>query len=159
MSWTTTPTTHASTTVLPPRGFLLALLAQVPAMVMQWPWQPHLVELAAGVILIACGVVMNVWAERLFRSKATGVCPFSPATAVVARGPYRVSRNPMYLGLVAISVGLTLATGVLSNIGMSAGLAIWLKYAYVLPEEAFMRARFGAAYDAYASRTSRWLLF
>lgn len=96
-------------TLLPPRGFLLALLAQVPLIAGRWPLQPHSLEVVAGAALIALGVLLNVWAERLFRWGATGVCPFSPATVLVKRGPFRLSRNPMYLGLVAISAGVTLA--------------------------------------------------
>jgi protein-S-isoprenylcysteine O-methyltransferase Ste14 len=145
--------------LLPPRGFLLALLAQVPVIVSNWPLQPNSLEMVAGAALIAWGVLLNIWAERLFRWGATGVCPFSPATVLVRRGPFKLSRNPMYLGLIAISVGVTLATGVFSNIWISVALAIWLHYAYVLPEEEFMHERFGADYEQYTERVPRWMLF
>jgi protein-S-isoprenylcysteine O-methyltransferase Ste14 len=145
--------------LLPPRGFLLALLAQVPVIVSNWPLQPNPLEMVAGAALIAWGALLNIWAERLFRWGATGVCPFSPATALVRRGPFKLSRNPMYLGLIAISVGVTLATGVFSNTWISVALAIWLHYAYVLPEEDFMHDRFGAEYKQYTERVPRWMLF
>jgi protein-S-isoprenylcysteine O-methyltransferase Ste14 len=145
--------------LLPPRGFLLALLAQVPLIASKWPLQPNSLEIVAGAVLIAWGVLLNIWAERLFKWGATGVCPFSPATVLVKRGPFRLSRNPMYLGLIAISVGVTLATGAFSNIWISFALAIWLHYAYVLPEEHFMHNRFGAEYEQYTERVPRWMLF
>lgn len=145
--------------LLPPRGLLLALLAQIPLIASKWPLEPNSPEMVAGAVLIAWGVLLNIWAERLFRWGATGVCPFSPATVLVKRGPFRLSRNPMYLGLIAISVGVTLATGALSNIWISVAFAIWLHYAYVLPEEHFMHDRFGAEYEQYAERVPRWMLF
>jgi len=156
---TVAPSANRPKMLLPPRGFLLALLAQVPAIVSNWPLRPNSLEVAAGAALIAWGVLLNILADRLFRREATGVCPFSPATVLVARGPFKLSRNPMYLGLIAISVGVTLTTGVFSNIWISVAFAIWLKYAYVLPEEEFMHDRFGAEYEKYAERVPRWMLF
>lgn len=155
---TATSSANRPKMLLPPRGFLLALLSQVPLLASSWPLQPNPLEMAAGAALIACGVLLNIWAERLFRWGATGVCPFSPATVLVRRGPYNLSRNPMYLGLIAISVGVTLATGVFPNIWISVALAIWLHYAYVLPEEEFMHDRFGAEYEKYTERVPRWIL-
>lgn len=146
-------------TLLPPRGFLLALLAQIPLIASKWPLQPNSLGVVAGVALVAWGVLLNIWAERLFRWSATAVCPFSPATVLVTRGPFRLSRNPMYLGLIAISAGATLATGAFSNIWISVALAVWLHYAYVLPEEHFMHDRFGVEYEQYMARVPRWMLF
>lgn len=143
--------------LLPPRGFLLALLSHVPLLVSHWPLHPNPLPMAAGAALIAWGVLLNVWAERLFRSAATGICPFSTATVLVKRGPFRLSRNPMYLGLVAICAGVTLATGVFANLWISVALAVWLHHAYILREEEFMRARFGAEYEEYAGRVPRWI--
>lgn len=154
-----TPSTRRPQTLLPPRGFVLALVAQVPFMVSNWPLHPYLLEGATGATLIVCGVFLNICSERLFQRTGTGVRPFSPATELVRRGPFRLSRNPMYLGMIAISVGLTLATGVLANIWISAALAIWLHHAYVLPEEEFVHDRFGTEYQEYAGRVPRWMLF
>ena len=151
--------THRRTALLPPRGLLLALAAQAPLAAAAWPLRPAWPELAIGGLLLCAGIVLNVWAERLFRRAATGVCPFSPASTLVRHGPYRLFRHPMYLGLVAMSAGVALATGVLANLWSSVAFAIWLHYAYVLPEEDFLRARFGAAFDAYAAAVPRWLLF
>jgi protein-S-isoprenylcysteine O-methyltransferase Ste14 len=156
---TVTPSIHRPPTVLPPRGLLLNLLAQAPLVATNWPLQPTLFEILAGTVLIASGAILNIWAERLFRWSATGVCPFSPASVLVQSGPFTLSRNPMYLGLVAISTGATLITGVLPNMWISVAYAIWLHYAFILPEEDFLRNQFGAAYDDYSKRIPRWMLF
>lgn len=142
----------------PPHGFLLALLAQGPAIAGNWPLQPSVIEVAGGTALLVWGLLWNIWAEKLFRRAATGICPFSPATTLVKGGPFRISRNPMYVGMVAMSAGIALTTGILSNAWISVALAIWLNYAFILPEEAFLRRGFGAEYDDFAQRVPRWLL-
>ena len=143
---------------LPPRGLLLALLAQLPLIAHQWPLSPSGFEVIVGGLLITLGGVLNVWSARLFERATVGICPFSPAAMLVEGGPFALSRNPMYVGLVALSLGLGVSTGVLANVWVTVAFAIWLHHAYVLPEERFLRDRFGPAYDAYAKRVPRWML-
>lgn len=153
-----TAVSYRQSSVLPPRGLLLALVAQLPLIVSSWPLRPSLVETLAGVVLVAAGAVLNVWSARLFERHDAGICPFSSTSSLVTDGPFTRSRHPMYLGLVAISLGLTVATGVLANIWISVAFGIWLHYAYVLPEEKFLSDRFGLAYDEYCTRVPRWML-
>lgn len=149
---------YRQSSILPPRGLLLALLGQVPLILANWPLRPGVIELSAGCVLLAAGIALNGWSAGAFRRGDVGICPFSPAPVLVTEGPFRLSRNPMYLGLVAIAAGLTLATGVAANAWVTVAFAIWLNHAYVLPEERFLRERFGAAFDSYARRVPRWLL-
>jgi protein-S-isoprenylcysteine O-methyltransferase Ste14 len=148
---------YGQTSILPPRGLLLALLAQAPLVAAHWPLAPSLVEAISGGVLVIAGAALNVGSARLFERKSVGICPFSSAPVLVTTGPFALSRHPMYVGLVALSAGLTLLTGVLANVWISVAFAIWLHHSYVLPEERFLRDRFGAAYDAYAERVPRWL--
>lgn len=152
-----TTTDYANTTlrVRPPRAFLIAIAAQLPVLVITPPRFSALSIAVAGVVA-AMGSMMVVWAERLFQSHSVGVCPFSEAPVLVRRGPYRVTRNPMYLGLVTIHLAVILATGALANIWSSLAFAMWLHYEYVIPEEAFLRERFGNAFDNYAADVPRW---
>jgi protein-S-isoprenylcysteine O-methyltransferase Ste14 len=105
----------------------------------------------------AAGVVLNVWAERLFRKSGVGVCPFSPVPNLVITGPYRFTRNPMYLGMVLLSASWPLMMGLYWNLWPAAALAAWLHFRFVLPEEEFLRGRLGVSYLEYASRNPRWL--
>jgi len=148
---------YRQSSILPPRGLLLALLAQLPLILSNWPLGPSLLEVLAGAVLIATRATLNIWSARLFEQRDVGICPFSPTPALVIDGPFALSRHPMYLGLVALAVGATLATGVLANIWISVAFAIWLHYAYVLPEERFLRHQFGPGYDAYCERVPRWV--
>lgn len=154
----TTASPYAQSSTLPPRGLLFALLGQVPLIIGHWPLQPTLLELLTGAALIAAGIAVDVWADVLFKRDAVGVRPFSTTPVLVTRGPFALSRHPMYLGLVAIALGTAIAAGVLANVWVAVAFSIWLHYAYVLPEERFLRNRFGAAYEEYCRRVPRWLL-
>ncbi len=121
------------------------------------PLRPSTAEVVAGALLLAAGSVLNIWSERLFRNNDVGVCPFTRVPALVTRGPYRVTRNPMYLGLVCLNLGVTLLSGVLANLWSSIALFIWLHYAFVLPEEAFLHQEMGDLFDTYAEGRPRWL--
>jgi protein-S-isoprenylcysteine O-methyltransferase Ste14 len=144
--------------VLPPKGLLIALVAQIPLLMSEMPLRLAILSGAAGGILLAGGFVLNVWAERLFKRDNVGICPFTPAAILVRRGPYRVTRNPMYLGLIMITAGVAVLTGVLANLWSAVALSIWLHYAFVLPEEVFLRRELGRDFEAYVSRVPRWLL-
>jgi protein-S-isoprenylcysteine O-methyltransferase Ste14 len=143
--------------VLPPRGLLIALASQLPLLAATGLRRPSVPELALGIGLLLVGCALNVWAERLFRRHDVGVCPFTRVPVLVERGPYRMTRNPMYLGLVALNLSASFLTGVLPNLWSSVAFALWLHYAFVLPEEAYLRREQGAAFAEYARRVPRWL--
>lgn len=141
----------------PPRALLYSILVQVPMALLLWPPSHSAVLVSFGIALLVAGSVLNVWSVKLFESHETGVCPFSRVGNLVRVGPYRISRNPMYLGLVLFSAGIALATGFPGNLWAAAALALYLHYGFVLREEDFLRERLGARYLEYASRTSRWI--
>lgn len=147
----------ARSRLLPPRGLLLSLLVQGPLILLLWP--PHLAGriVFLGTAMLTGGVVLNFWADRLFKRNGVAVCPFGIVPKLISDGPYRLSRNPMYLGMVLISTAVPLITGVYLNLWAPAALAIWLHIRFVLPEEEFLRKRLGTQYLLYASRNSRWL--
>ena len=143
--------------ILPPRALLLSLAAQIPGLVWFWPRVWSLTDFAVGVVLLASGCLLNVAAVLAFRRNGNGVCPFSPVTDLALTGPYRFTRNPMYLGLVLISAGAALAGGVRWNLWPAATLGVWLHFRFVLREEAFLYERLGVKYLMYASQTPRWI--
>jgi protein-S-isoprenylcysteine O-methyltransferase Ste14 len=149
---------RAPSTILPPRGLLIALLCQLPLLFGQeFPLRTGLLGPATGLVLILFGAVLNIWADRLFKRAAVGVRPFSDTPRLVTDGPFALTRSPMYVGLVAVCAGFALVTGVYANLWVAAAYAIWLHFAYVVPEERFLCERFGPAFAAYAQRVPRWL--
>jgi protein-S-isoprenylcysteine O-methyltransferase Ste14 len=143
--------------ILPPKGLLIAIAAQTPLLVSGWPLHPSATEITAGAMFVIAGIVANVWSEKLFRTSDVGVCPFTHVPVLIARGPYRLTRNPMYVGLVCLNVGLTLMSGVLANVWSSIAFWIWLHYEFVRPEEDFLRQELGGSYDQYAAQVARWV--
>lgn len=110
-----------------------------------------------GWVLIAAGFGLAIWAERLFTRAGTGVRPFTTSTALVAAGPYRFTRNPMYLGMMLALLGCCVFTGSLSSF-LVVPVCFWLiRTRFVLREEEHMEAAFGDDYLAYKQRVRRWL--
>ena len=142
---------------LPPRMFAVSLALQAPGIALTWPPRPNAVELAAGGALIALGLALNLWADATFKRAEVVVVPFGATPRLVDDGPFGFSRNPMYLGMTMASAGFAIASGVLVDLVFAAALALWLHWAYVLPEERFLSERFGPQYESYCRRTPRWL--
>jgi protein-S-isoprenylcysteine O-methyltransferase Ste14 len=137
---------------------LIALVAQLPLALADLPLRPFTVEITAGMLLLLAGLAINLWAERQFRHAGVGVCPFSPVHVVVETGPYRFTRNPMYVGLVALCLSAVLPTGVPLNAWTAVDYAIWLHRRFILPEEQFLLRERGESYAAYLRRVPRWLV-
>lgn len=115
------------------------------------------VLLVAGWLLIALGLGVMLSAIWTFTRARTSVLPFRPATAMVTSGPYRLSRNPMYVGLTLLYVGLSLLAGMAWPLVMLP-LALWALTALVIRrEEQYLGSAFGAEYAAYRQRVRRWI--
>jgi protein-S-isoprenylcysteine O-methyltransferase Ste14 len=83
--------------------------------------------------------------------------PWKPTTSIIERGPFRITRNPMYLQMVLVCIGVAIA---LMNIWlfMLTPLCAWLlQRTAIIPEERYLEVKFGDAYLDYKSRVPRWL--
>jgi protein-S-isoprenylcysteine O-methyltransferase Ste14 len=110
-----------------------------------------------GLVLCMLVAVWNGWALSLMAANRTAILPGGAARTVLDRGPFRVSRNPLYLGLIALDAGLALlwpSAWALLLVPVGILLLVW---GAILPEERYLRAKFGAEYDAYCRRVRRWL--
>lgn len=87
----------------------------------------------------------------------TNVRPDRPTTAVVSTGPYRISRNPMYVSLCALQVGIALLIDGLMPLLFLIPLALTLHFGVIRREERYLEAKFGPDYIAFKSRVRRWL--
>jgi protein-S-isoprenylcysteine O-methyltransferase Ste14 len=110
-----------------------------------------------GWVLIVAGVGLALWAERLFSRAGTGVRPFTTSTAVVASGPYRFTRNPMYLGMMLVLLGGFVLAGSIGGVLVIPVFFWWIHTRFVLPEEDHMEAALGDDYLAFKRRVRRWL--
>jgi protein-S-isoprenylcysteine O-methyltransferase Ste14 len=150
-------TDRAEVKVLPPFVLLAALVAQgvlwslAPARML-----PTLVALALGLAVIAGSVVLAIVAAREIVRAGTALDVRKTTTALVESGVFRFSRNPVYLSMVLLVVGVGLAL----NSFWSLLLAVPTSYALYLVairfEERYLEAKFGDAYRAYRERVPRW---
>ncbi len=123
-----------------------------------WPRLPGLPLPALGAALVAIGVAPPVLAALLFRREGTEINPTSPANRrLVTAGPYRFTRNPMYLGLVVITLGIAFWVGAWPMFAAPLAVFITCNWVHIPFEEAKMRRQFPAAFDAYTGRTRRWI--
>lgn len=116
----------------------------------------HVAATLGGVVL-GGGLWLDFWSLGRFRRAGTSALPFRPASSFVAVGPYRFTRNPMYLGitLVVIGLGFLLDSAWVLLAAFVGAAAI---QAFVIPrEERYLERRFGASYLDYKGRVRRWL--
>lgn len=112
---------------------------------------------ALGGILITCGAVLARSAIVKFKSMGTTVRPDQASSALVIAGPYKITRNPMYLGLALVYAGISIADQSLwALILLPVVLAIIQRRA-IEREEAFLERRFGADYRRYKENVGRWI--
>ncbi|MCR9071589.1 MAG: isoprenylcysteine carboxylmethyltransferase family protein [Alphaproteobacteria bacterium] len=110
-----------------------------------------------GLALISAGLALGLWCVLLFRKAGTAVEPYKPSTAIVSSGPYRFSRNPIYVALTAISVGIGLWMNSAWMLGLLLPTLVIMRIAVIGPEERYLEAKFGAEYRDYKARVRRWL--
>lgn len=108
-------------------------------------------------LLLAAGVGVTGAAIRGFRAARTSLVPVRPATALVVAGPYRFTRNPMYLGLASLTAGVALLVNSAWVLVLLAGAVAVTQRAVILPEERYLQRRFGDSYRRYCAGVRRWL--
>ena len=122
--------------------------------------EPPSWRLALGVIggvLVALGAALTVSGAVTFRRAKTEIPPIFPASTLVEWGPYRFTRNPMYVGFTVAYVGFALLLNVLWAL-VFLPIVVWIiARGAIAREEAYLKRRFGAEYEAYCRRVGRWL--
>lgn len=151
---------HAGVVAPPPLLYLGALLAglgldRLAGLPDLGP--ETLPRLLAGGALGLAGAAVALPALLGFRRAGTHAEPWKPSSALVTGGVYRVTRNPMYLGLSLLYLGLALAAGSLGALALLPPLLLLVRYGVIGREERYLEARFGEDYRAYRSRVRRWL--
>ena len=121
------------------------------------PLPPSPVMAGLGWLLIAAFVVWNGWALVTIAKHRTALLPGGETTVVIDRGPFAMSRNPLYIGLLVGSAGVGLVVGSLwALIALPLEWAL-LRWGAVVPEEQYLAAKFGMTYTEYTGRVRRWL--
>ncbi len=111
----------------------------------------------SGLVFVLGGILLVLWAARLFGQAGTPIKPFQEASALVIRGPYRLTRNPMYVGMVTVLVGIAVLLGSLSPVIIIPLFVALMDWRFIRVEEAALERTFGAKYGDYKARVRRWL--
>lgn len=109
-----------------------------------------------GFLILAAGVAFIVYCRALFIRHHTPIKPFETSNTLILVGPYRYTRNPIYLTMILSLLGLAWAFGSLSPFALVPLFAWVLTSRFIVREEAMLRARFGEQYDAYCRTVGRW---
>lgn len=112
---------------------------------------------ALALTLIVGGLLLDGMAAGLFRRRGTAVEPWKPSTALVIEGPYRFSRNPIYVGFAVTYVGLAVAMNSWVALLLLLPCLVVVDRFVIRREERYLSAKFGAGYEAYRGRVRRWL--
>ncbi len=111
----------------------------------------------AGALLSVAGAVMMLAAAGLFRRLGTNVRPSRPTSLIATTGPYRWTRNPMYLGMALIYVGLAIGFDGPIAFVLLPFVLIVIQTQVIAREERYLEAKFGDDYRRYKAKVRRWL--
>src|SRR5262249_48593586 len=145
--------------VRPPVAWMLALIAGVAA---DWLYPLRFVPASVpgawvGGAIFVLAFALAIWAVVTIRKARTQVETYKPTTTILADGPYRFTRNPIYLAMVLGLIGLAIAFDSLWILVTLALFYLVIRYGVVAREEAYLERKFGEVYLGYKSRVRRWL--
>jgi protein-S-isoprenylcysteine O-methyltransferase Ste14 len=149
---------HSGVFLPPP---LLYALVFIGGVLLQRVWPvpmlPPTIGRAAGIACILSGVTLEVWSIRTFWRAGTSVIPVRPSTAIVTGGPFRFSRNPIYVALALLYLGATFWLNTLWPLLLFPVLLFLVQIYVIAREERYLERKFGGEYLEYKSRVRRWL--
>ncbi|TCN28410.1 methyltransferase family protein [Sinorhizobium americanum] len=150
---------NSGAVVRPPIAWVLAVVAGIVFdAVFPLPFlSPDVPAGWLGAIVFLAGLAMLIWAAATFRRAGTHIQTVEPTTKIVEDGPYRYSRNPIYIGMFVGLIGLALAFDSLWLLFMLVPFYFVIRYGVVAREEAYLERKFGDLYRAYKTRVRRWL--
>ena len=143
---------------LPPP--IWALIYVLVAAAVSWAlgWPPGLTNAPLGIALVLLGWAPPLWAVVKFRQAGTELNPTSPQNKkLVVSGPYGLTRNPMYLGLTVVTLGIALWVGAWPMFLAPVAVFATANWVHIPFEEAKMRRQFGAQFDDYTAKVRRWI--
>lgn len=142
--------------ILPPHYFLASLILIVTIASFE-PFRLTHWFTCLGALPILAGLILAVFASRQFSKAGTNIVPLTESTALVTDGMFRVSRNPMYLGMTLVLAGTALMMGGAFCWLIVAAFVAIIRQRFILREEPLMQQTFGEAYTQYLTEVRRWL--
>ncbi|MCA1368031.1 isoprenylcysteine carboxylmethyltransferase family protein [Bradyrhizobium sp. BRP14] len=138
-------------------------LAAVVSFTLDWlyplPLLPEAIPASwlLGAIIFLAGLGLLIWSAATLRRAGTHIQTVQPTTTIVEEGPYRYSRNPIYIGMFLGLIGLAIGFDSLWFLVLLVPFYLIIRYGVVAREEAYLERKFGDIYLAYQARVRRWL--
>lgn len=151
--------TRPRTRILPPLPYMAAIAGG-------WWLDRHVLPLqvsigevgqALGWTLASLGFVLFAWSVVTMRRHRTTVNPFGANAALCTDGPFRFSRNPIYLGDWFVLLGSALIMSSVWPVMFAPAIWLIIRHGVIRHEEAYLESRFGDTYRAYRNQVRRWL--
>ena len=145
--------------IRPPIALLIAFVLGIA---LDWlsplPFVPASIpRVLTGGAVFAAGLALAIWAIVTIRRAGTEVETTKPTTAIVTGGPFRVTRNPIYTGMLLGLVGLAIGFDSLWIFAALIPFYLVIRYGVIAREEAYLERKFGDDYRGYRSQVRRWL--
>lgn len=144
--------------ILPPTDFIIFLLLSI---ILHFIFPIKRIVFSPysylGIVLIIFGIVMNIWSDSLFKKKKTTVKPYENPAVLEISGPFQISRHPMYLGMPAILLGVSLMLGSIIAFIFPFLFVIVMEIKFIRFEEKNLEKIFGKKYLEYRKKVRRWI--
>lgn len=142
----------------PPLIYLIALVAGlVVNRIYSARLLPRSVPRSSGLSLVLGGFLIGLLGLREMRRVETNVSPYKPSTGIVASGPYRFTRNPIYVGFTLMYLGISALANALWPVLLLPGVLTLMNRGVIDREEAYLERKFGEEYLSYKERARRWI--
>src|SRR5213592_1124093 len=145
--------------IRPPLVYLTSLVSgAVIQLATPFPFLPGTLAVPLGAPLVVVAIALFAYSVTTFRAAGTGVpAARKPTTVIVRTGPYRFSRNPIYLAFSLLQLGISIWVNSVWLLATLAGAAALIHYVVIRREEQYLERRFGAQYLDYKASVRRWL--
>ena len=144
--------------IMPPTFFLILLLLSIGFYflfpIFKFVFSPYNY---LGIVLIVFGIIINIWTDTIFKKKQTTVKPHEIPNFFIVSGPFKLSRHPMYVGMLSILFGTAIFLGSLSPFFFPLIFIIIIEKLFIPMEEENLEKKFGNKYLDYKKRVRRWI--
>ena len=152
------PADNPGVIAFPPLIWLVnAVISVLVHLLVQVPIMSYTVCLVCGIVLITLAPTLALRALQTMHAAGTNVHPAEPALAIVRDGPFRFTRNPMYLALCLVQVALGFFLNDWITLLFVVPLALIFHFGVILREERYLTAKFGESYLQYKREVRRWI--
>jgi protein-S-isoprenylcysteine O-methyltransferase Ste14 len=144
--------------VAPPLFYLAGLAAGI-GLELAFPIDgpPTAVRIAVAAAAVLVSIFLDGGAMARFQRAGTNIIPFKPTTALVTDGPYRFTRNPMYVGMAALYVAIAVGFGLIWALILLPAVLLAVDRLVIAREEPYLEGLFGERYLEYKRRVRRWI--